>query len=38
MKKSRCFSYKKKKYTTYDCLKKRKIAIIIENISKNNNN
>lgn len=33
----KCFSYKKKGYTIYNCLKKRKIAAILEDISKNSN-
>ena len=37
MKKSRCFSYKKKDYIAYDCPKKEEIAAISESISKDSN-
>ena len=37
MKKNRCFSYKKKDYTAYNCLKKGKIAAISKGISEDSN-
>ena len=37
MKKSRYFSYKEKKHTAYNYLKKEKIVAISVNVSKNNN-
>lgn len=38
MKEKRYFSYKKRGYTTYNCLRKRKIPIISEGVSGNNDN
>ena len=37
IKENRCFNCRKKNYTAYDCLKKDKIAVISENVSKNSN-
>ncbi len=37
MKESRYFSYKERGHTTYDCLRKRKIAAILESVSKDSN-
>ncbi len=38
MKEGRCFSYKKRVHTTYDCPRKEKIAAISESISKDSDN
>lgn len=38
IKKGKYFSYKKKGYTVYNCLKKRKIAAISKSFIKDNNN
>lgn len=38
IKKGRCFNYKERRYTTYDYLKKEKIATILEAINKDSNN
>lgn len=37
MKESKCFSCKESGYTTYNCLKKRKIAAISKDVSENTN-
>ena len=37
MKEGRCFRYKKRGHTPYNCPKKGKIAVISEGISKNSN-
>ena len=37
MKKSRCFSYKERGHTAYDCPEKEKIAAILGCVSEDNN-
>ncbi len=37
MKEGRCFSCKERGHTTYDCLKKGKIAAILEGVSEDSN-
>lgn len=38
MKKRRYFNYKKKDHIIYDCLRKRKITIILDNVTEYSNN
>lgn len=38
IKKNKCFSYKQKGHTAYDCPSKGKIAVILKSVSKNSKN